>query len=74
MANSRLIAGAAKREIIAETLPPPLEFSECNPCIARQPDHGDLWELYRGLDGGSKIAMTRKQPIPKPGAATFSSR
>jgi alpha-mannosidase len=41
--------------------------------IARQPDHGDLWELYRGLDGGSKIAMTRKQPIPKPGAATFSS-
>jgi alpha-mannosidase len=41
--------------------------------VAREPDHGDLWELYRGLDGGSKIAMTREQPVPKPGRATFSS-
>ncbi|HLJ91680.1 MAG TPA: glycoside hydrolase family 38 C-terminal domain-containing protein [Gemmataceae bacterium] len=41
--------------------------------VVRQPDHGDLWELYQGLDGGSKIAMTRKQPIPRPGQALFSS-
>jgi alpha-mannosidase len=41
--------------------------------ISREPDRGDLWELYRGLDGGSKIAMTRKQPVPKPGQAVFSS-
>jgi alpha-mannosidase len=41
--------------------------------VAREPDRGDLWELYRGLDGGSKFAMTRKQPVPRPGAATFSS-
>jgi alpha-mannosidase len=41
--------------------------------IAREPDHGDLWELYRGLDGGSKVAMTRKQPVPQPGRATLSS-
>src|SRR5260370_33609570 len=41
--------------------------------IARETDKGDLWELYRGLDGGSKFAMTRKQPVPRPGAATFSS-
>ena len=41
--------------------------------VARQADHGDLWELYRGLDGGSKIAMTRKQPVPLPGHAVFSS-
>jgi alpha-mannosidase len=41
--------------------------------IAREPDHGDLWELYRGLDGGSKIAMTRKQPVPQSGQATLSS-
>jgi alpha-mannosidase len=41
--------------------------------VAQQPDHGDLWELYQGLDGGSKIAMTRKQPIPRSGQAKFSS-
>jgi alpha-mannosidase len=41
--------------------------------ISRESDRGDLWELYRGLDGGSKIAITRKQPVPKPGQAVFSS-
>jgi alpha-mannosidase len=41
--------------------------------VAQQPDHGDLWELYQGLDGGSKIAMTRKQPIPRSGQAKLSS-
>jgi alpha-mannosidase len=41
--------------------------------VARQPDRGDLWELYQGLDGGSKIAMTRKQPVPRPGSAMLSS-
>jgi len=41
--------------------------------VARQPDHGDLWELYRGLDGGSKIAMTRKEPVPSAPQAIFSS-
>ncbi|HEV3263188.1 MAG TPA: glycoside hydrolase family 38 C-terminal domain-containing protein, partial [Gemmataceae bacterium] len=41
--------------------------------VARSPDHGDLWELYQGLNGGSKIAMTRKQPVPRPGDAKFSS-
>ena len=40
--------------------------------VARQPDRGDLWELYRGLDGGSKIAMTSRQAVPGRGAATFS--
>ena len=41
--------------------------------IARQLDKGDLWELYRGLDGGSHIAMTNQQPVPKSGQAQFSS-
>jgi alpha-mannosidase len=41
--------------------------------IARQPDHGDVWELYRGLDGGSKFAMTSKQPVPTLQQALFSS-
>ncbi len=41
--------------------------------VARQQDRGDLWELYRGLDGGSKIAMTNRQAVPKPGQARFSN-
>ena len=40
--------------------------------VARQTDRGDLWELYRGLDGGSRIAMTNRQPVPKRGEAVFS--
>lgn len=38
--------------------------------VSRQEDKGDLWELYQGLDGGSRIAMTRKQPVPQPGPTT----
>ena len=41
--------------------------------VAREQDKGDLWELYRGLDGGSYIAMTNQQAVPKPGSAHFSS-
>jgi alpha-mannosidase len=40
--------------------------------VARQTDRGDLWELDRGLDGGSRIAMTNRQPVPKRGEAVFS--
>jgi alpha-mannosidase len=42
--------------------------------VARQTDRGDLWELYQGLDGGSKIAMTRKQPVPRVPNAKLSSQ
>jgi alpha-mannosidase len=41
--------------------------------VSRQQDRGDLWELYRGLDGGSKIAMTTHQAVPAPGQARFSN-
>ena len=41
--------------------------------VSRQQDRGDLWELYRGLDGGSKIAMTTRQEVPKAGQARFSN-
>lgn len=41
--------------------------------VAREQDKGDLWELYRGLDGDSHIAMTNQQAVPKPGSALFSS-
>jgi alpha-mannosidase len=40
--------------------------------VARQQDRGDLWEPFKGLDGGSRIAMTTKQPVPKRGEAVFS--
>jgi alpha-mannosidase len=41
--------------------------------VAQQQDKGDLWELYRGLDGASHIAMTNQQTVPKPSSAHFSS-
>ncbi|MFO0892314.1 MAG: glycoside hydrolase family 38 C-terminal domain-containing protein [Isosphaeraceae bacterium] len=41
--------------------------------VSRLEDRGDLWEPYRGLDGGSKIAMTTRQEIPAPGKAVFSN-
>ena len=41
--------------------------------ISRQQDKGDLWELYRGLDGGSYIAMTNRQPVPNASDALFSN-
>jgi alpha-mannosidase len=40
--------------------------------VTRQQDRGDLWELYRGLDGGSRIAMTTNQAAPRRGEAAFS--
>jgi alpha-mannosidase len=32
--------------------------------VARQTDKGDLWEPYHGLDGGSRVAMTTREPVP----------
>jgi alpha-mannosidase len=40
--------------------------------VSREHDGGDLWELYQPLDGGSRIAMTRTQPVPQSGKAVFS--
>ena len=40
--------------------------------VAREQDRGDLWELYRGLDGGSRVAMTTHQKVPARGQAAFS--
>jgi alpha-mannosidase len=41
--------------------------------ISRETDKGDLWELYQGLDGGSAIAMKRKQPVPRASQAKLTS-
>ena len=40
--------------------------------VAREVDKGDVWELYHGLDGGSKVAMTTRQAVPTAGAAKLS--
>jgi alpha-mannosidase len=40
--------------------------------VSRAEDRGDLWEIDRPLDGGSRIAMTGRPPVPQPGKAIFS--
>ena len=42
--------------------------------VAREEDHGDLWEPYRSLDGGSRIAMKNPHGVPEPGKAVLSSQ
>jgi alpha-mannosidase len=41
--------------------------------VAREEDHGDLWEPYKPLDGGSRIAMTTEHGVPASDKATFSN-
>jgi alpha-mannosidase len=40
--------------------------------VSREEDHGDFWEPYKGLDGGSRIAMTNQQKVPARGKAVYS--
>lgn len=40
--------------------------------VAKHEDRGDVWELYKGLNGGSNIAMTTHEPVPARGKAKFS--
>jgi alpha-mannosidase len=42
--------------------------------VAREQDRGDFWELYKGLDGGSRVAMTTRQKVPKRGEAAYSDQ
>ncbi|NCO39688.1 MAG: hypothetical protein COZ06_10895 [Armatimonadetes bacterium CG_4_10_14_3_um_filter_66_18] len=41
--------------------------------VAREEDHGDLWEPYHPLDGGSRLAMKEVHGVPQPGQAVFSN-
>ncbi|MBU7004993.1 MAG: hypothetical protein HXS50_05460, partial [Theionarchaea archaeon] len=41
--------------------------------VAVEEDNGDFWELYRPLDGGSRIAMKDIHPPPRLGEAAFST-
>ena len=41
--------------------------------VAMEEDPGDFWELYRPLDGGSRIAMAERHEPPQPGKAVFST-
>lgn len=40
--------------------------------VSREADRGDLWELYHGLDGASRVAMSSRQDVPARGKALFS--
>ncbi|MBM3473907.1 MAG: hypothetical protein FJX75_11610 [Armatimonadetes bacterium] len=40
--------------------------------VVQEADHGDLWEPYRPLDGGSRIAMREPHPVPPRGEALYS--
>ncbi len=44
----------------------------CGPAnvVSREDDHGDLWETYQPLDGGSRIGTLKKQTVPRPSATT----
>jgi alpha-mannosidase len=41
--------------------------------VTKEDDHGDLWEPYHPLDGGSRIAMKNEHPAPQKGQAVFST-
>ena len=41
--------------------------------VAMEEDRGDLWELYRALDGGSRIAMKERHEPPMAGTARLST-
>jgi len=41
--------------------------------VAREKDNGDFWELYKNLDGGQNVIMTRPLKVPQPGQAHFSN-
>jgi alpha-mannosidase len=41
--------------------------------VAMEEDRGDLWELYRPLDGASRTAMKEQHPAPASGQATLSN-
>jgi alpha-mannosidase len=40
--------------------------------VAREEDNGDFWELYKNLDGGQHLLMTRPMGAPQRGKAAFS--
>ncbi len=40
--------------------------------VAREQDRGDLWELYRTLNGAQLLTMKERHPPPGPGKAVFS--
>lgn len=41
--------------------------------IVCEDDHGDLWEPYKPLDGGSNVAMTDRHPLAAPDASLWSN-
>jgi alpha-mannosidase len=42
--------------------------------VAKEPDNGDFWELYRNLDGFQNVVMKRPMSVPGAGQAQFSDK
>ncbi len=42
--------------------------------VAREPDDGDVWELYRNVDAAQKIVTTRPLGLPNPKHALLSTK
>jgi alpha-mannosidase len=42
--------------------------------VATEDDHGDVWELFKTLDGGQREIMTRPIGVPDPATARFSDK
>lgn len=66
-AGTGAIASLLEKAHEREVLSAPANVVTC------EPDRGDLWELYEGLRANSSVAMTRTQPVPRPGEARFSN-
>jgi alpha-mannosidase len=47
---------------------------DCGNVVALEQDHGDLWEPYRGLDGGQAVTMKVRHPAPPASAALPGAR
>jgi len=41
--------------------------------VAREPDKGDFWELYKNLDGFQNVMVNRPLPVPDSASAQFSN-
>lgn len=40
--------------------------------VVQEPDHGDFWEPYHGLDGASRVAMSEPHPLAPRGQGVYS--
>jgi len=61
------ITSVFDKELGAEMLSGPANV------VARKDDHGDLWSLYKPLDGGEHLPNILHQPVPNSSSALLST-